>query len=357
MSTAENIRDVELFDGLSDEDVERIMDTVRPVSFAGGEVLCRRGEKGDRMFILIDGRVKVSIVESDGEERVLNYLGVGDHFGELSMLIGAPRSATITAAMDTTLLEIRREDFDALIGSVPGFAVNLSRSLGRWLRSEISGERRRTAPRAIAVIRVGERVGQAAIQTAEALGGVGVGVQFVSDRDESKTAEGERVRCVRFEAGDGVPAADLVRRSFAQAQPDERLLIDLPLESADPSVLMQCERVWWLADAADEKEASRAAERLIRREKKAGRSFANGLGRANGRIPAGGRETRTAAEARRLADRLGERRPRPDSPAGRQSAGQHRPRRSCLSCLGRRRRAGLGPHRRIASLSTSGHLL
>jgi CRP-like cAMP-binding protein len=87
--------------------------TVRHV--AAGAPILREAEPGDLFFALVRGEVKVFVDSPDGREVVLTHLQAGDFFGEMALLEGEPRSASVTALVETELLAIAREDFFGLL--------------------------------------------------------------------------------------------------------------------------------------------------------------------------------------------------------------------------------------------------
>jgi NTE family protein len=98
-------------------------------SFAAGDVICRVGEPGESLFVIVDGLA--SVVRPEGD--VVARLRRGDVIGEGALVTGEPRSATVVAAVPTAALELRREDFAALIGRQPGMLSNLNAILSRRL--------------------------------------------------------------------------------------------------------------------------------------------------------------------------------------------------------------------------------
>ena len=81
-----------------------------------------------------DGRVKVVLIGEDGREVILGVLGVGEYFGELSLIDDRPRSAHVIAMEDSNLLVLRREDFRKRVESSPSVAWSLLTELSRRLR-------------------------------------------------------------------------------------------------------------------------------------------------------------------------------------------------------------------------------
>src|SRR5262245_39542709 len=133
-SVPDHIRHSNLLGTLADEEVREILAVCRPLHVRRGEVVCRQGERGETMFLIVRGRVSIDVEYGPGSHQPINSLGPGDHFGEMSLLLDSPRSANVTTVMGTELLELTRPDFERTLATVPGFAVNLSRSLGGWLR-------------------------------------------------------------------------------------------------------------------------------------------------------------------------------------------------------------------------------
>lgn len=113
-------------------DIASIMvETERPA----GAYLTRQGQDGGLMFVIVDGSADV-VTGSDGSarERVIRRLGPGDPFGELSLIDGHARSASVRAATDVRLLEIAADDFYKLVGRSPKFVRNLLRALSLRVR-------------------------------------------------------------------------------------------------------------------------------------------------------------------------------------------------------------------------------
>src|SRR5690606_4769169 len=99
----------------------------RPTHYGPGEIICRRGEDDRRMFTVVRGRCRVTAPDGNGRERVLGYLGRGDHFGEMALLTEGTRTADVVAVLDTELLEFDQQSFEHLLYMVPRVAANLSR--------------------------------------------------------------------------------------------------------------------------------------------------------------------------------------------------------------------------------------
>jgi len=126
---------VPLLSGLAPAELARMAEVTRERSYPKGSVIVFEDDPGDSLFIVREGRVKVVLIGEDGREVILDLLGVGEHFGELSLIDGHPRSAHVIAMEDSRLIVLRREDFRRRVEASPtvGWAllVELSRRLRR----------------------------------------------------------------------------------------------------------------------------------------------------------------------------------------------------------------------------------
>ncbi len=112
---------------------ERALDSMREVAerqtYPANTVLCRQGEAGKSLFIIVDGRVVVSQRLEDGEERLLAVLGPAQSFGEMALIDNSPRMATCTTLEPTTVLEITETVFDRLVETNPVVAYTMMRRI------------------------------------------------------------------------------------------------------------------------------------------------------------------------------------------------------------------------------------
>jgi CRP-like cAMP-binding protein len=83
-----------------------------------GTVLCHENEKGDTLFVILQGEVEIR-KESDGESKVLGNLGIGELVGEISALLSMPRIATVVVSKPSIILEIKFDAFAKLLEEVP----------------------------------------------------------------------------------------------------------------------------------------------------------------------------------------------------------------------------------------------
>ncbi len=123
------------------------------VSLYGGEVLFRQGDQVDSVYVVVSGRLRVVTVDTDGGETLLAELGSGETVGEMAIITGEPRSATVYAIRDTQLARLSKASTERLLQHHPRsmLLVLTSRIVSR-LRKMSSGERRTVPIATIAVV-------------------------------------------------------------------------------------------------------------------------------------------------------------------------------------------------------------
>jgi CRP/FNR family cyclic AMP-dependent transcriptional regulator len=131
---AEGIGQVPLFSELSPEKKTALESSVRRRFFKRGEVVFHKGDPGGSLFIIAEGQVKIVLPSDSGEEALLSVLNEGDFFGELSLLDGQPRSATIVTTAPTETLVLHRDDFLNFLRTSPEVSVDMMRVPARRLR-------------------------------------------------------------------------------------------------------------------------------------------------------------------------------------------------------------------------------
>jgi small-conductance mechanosensitive channel/CRP-like cAMP-binding protein len=113
------ISNVDLFALLSDEARGRVADGARERRFAAGETIVREGDRGSSMFVVESGRLGVSVHGKVGQSQRLAVLEEGAAFGEISLLTGDPRTATVRALTEATLLEIDKSTLSPILRENP----------------------------------------------------------------------------------------------------------------------------------------------------------------------------------------------------------------------------------------------
>lgn len=123
-----HIRRVDFLDVLSDEAIRELAERTEIRLFTAGETVIIQGEEGDELFIVRSGEVAV-ILEKDGRETEVARLGPGKFFGEMSLMTGEKRSATVRALSESEMLIIGHEAFKSILLAHPRAAEHVSRSL------------------------------------------------------------------------------------------------------------------------------------------------------------------------------------------------------------------------------------
>ncbi len=111
----ESLSRVQLFAGLSPKALSRVASIATEHAYAEGTVLFRAGEVGDRLYVILKGRVRISREVPGMGEEALAIFGPGDAFGELSVVDAAPRSADARVHEDCTVMEIRNDALEHLL--------------------------------------------------------------------------------------------------------------------------------------------------------------------------------------------------------------------------------------------------
>ena len=130
MDKVEFLSKIPLFESCSEKSIRSIADQTRTRKFsAGDEIIAEGSQKTMGFYIVLDGEAKVT----RGEHHLGEY-GPGDYFGEIALLLDdSPRTATVTAVTDVTLLALARWDFKALVKTNPEIAVEVMGVLAQRL--------------------------------------------------------------------------------------------------------------------------------------------------------------------------------------------------------------------------------
>ena len=109
------LKQVSLFADLADEDIRELTAAVKRRSFRCGEVIFHRDDPGRVLYMIKDGKVKISLISPDGQEISLVVFGKGEYFGDLALLDGLPRSADAIALEKVECYTLQRSDFQKAI--------------------------------------------------------------------------------------------------------------------------------------------------------------------------------------------------------------------------------------------------
>jgi CRP-like cAMP-binding protein len=128
------LRQCPLFRDAEEDALADLQRRLRRRRFRRGEVIFHQGDAGDSLHVVTQGAVKIALPSSEGDEAIIATLRPGDFFGELSLLDGAPRSATAAALEPAETLSLPRADFLEVVGRDPRLRDALLRSLAVELR-------------------------------------------------------------------------------------------------------------------------------------------------------------------------------------------------------------------------------
>jgi len=151
------------------EDLMALAAAARRRQYRRDEVIFHREDPGDSLHIIESGRVEILLPSDGGEELILAILGPGDFFGDLSLLDGAPRSATAMAREPTTTVVVHREDFLGWLQSRPRAVATIFEALAQRLRAtnELLGD--------VAFLEAPRRLAKRLLEVASAAPGPGRG--------------------------------------------------------------------------------------------------------------------------------------------------------------------------------------
>lgn len=135
MPSSEFLQYVPIFSELSDETLEKIEKIGTRKTYKKNDVILLEDEVGSALFVIASGKVKVSRTSTDGREVILTILSDSNFFGEMAILDGQTRSATVTATEDSELFLIQRTEFLGLLREYPEISISLLQELTQRLRS------------------------------------------------------------------------------------------------------------------------------------------------------------------------------------------------------------------------------
>jgi CRP/FNR family transcriptional regulator, cyclic AMP receptor protein len=120
---------VPLFEGLSAKHLKKIAELGTVARFMEGATIVKQGVVGDSFYVVLQGQAKVSV-----NGRVINHVLPGDHFGEISLLDGQERTASVIAETEMLLLEITQKQFFTMLANDPEITIDLLEGVARAVR-------------------------------------------------------------------------------------------------------------------------------------------------------------------------------------------------------------------------------
>ncbi len=131
----EALRAIPLFSHVADGDLEQIASHLIERRYPRNTTIVEEGLPGDYMYIIREGRVKVTKLSEDGREKILAFFEPGQFVGEMALLERAPRSASVKTLTPVRVLALSRADFTGLIRKSPDLAISVIRELSGRLRA------------------------------------------------------------------------------------------------------------------------------------------------------------------------------------------------------------------------------
>lgn len=128
------LRNLPLFGELEDSDMQAIWGHVHTRTYKKGNIILFEEDPGDSLFIINEGKVKITRLSEEGKEVILSILGEGEFFGEMSLLDGEARSANVIALSDSEVFILKREDFLKILKKSPQIAITLLEELAGRIR-------------------------------------------------------------------------------------------------------------------------------------------------------------------------------------------------------------------------------
>lgn len=128
------LRRAPLFEALDDDSAAALQAGVTVVELSRAERLFEEGASGNQLYVILDGKIKLTRAAADGRENLLSVLGPSEMFGELSLFDPRPRTASATAVTDSRLAALAHDDLRSWLTGRPDVALHLLRALAQRLR-------------------------------------------------------------------------------------------------------------------------------------------------------------------------------------------------------------------------------
>jgi len=123
------LRRVELFSQMTDEELKALAERLRYAPFAKGNIISKQGSTAHWLYIIINGETEVYLETPGGGKRTIRTLGKGSFFGEMGMMTGAPRAASVVAKTDVECYRVDKEMFEEILRARPSIADEMSHIL------------------------------------------------------------------------------------------------------------------------------------------------------------------------------------------------------------------------------------
>jgi len=133
------LKEVPIFKMLGKESIDFIVERLKFKTYDDKEYICRSGDPGDTMYIIISGSVNICIHGAEGkDEQVVANLGPGDYFGEMALLTGETRSASVLTTESSEMFLLYQNDFDVILERFPSISLSMGKIVSKRLRETLS---------------------------------------------------------------------------------------------------------------------------------------------------------------------------------------------------------------------------
>jgi len=132
---AKQLENIEFFQGMTMPELTELAGMMKIVKVKKNSIIINQGDLSRSLFVIIQGRLKVSATDKEGNQTIFTFMNDGDFFGELSLLDEAPRSATVSSVEDCTVLNLDHVMFKNFMDSHPAACWPLFKSLTSRIRS------------------------------------------------------------------------------------------------------------------------------------------------------------------------------------------------------------------------------
>jgi CRP/FNR family transcriptional regulator, cyclic AMP receptor protein len=211
------LRRAPLFEALDEQETKALQAGVTDVELARGDRLFDEGDDGDRLYVVLEGKIKLTRTSADGRENLISLIGPGEMFGELSLFDPRPRTMGASAVTDVRLAALGHDDLRTWLTAHPDVAMHLLAALARRLR------RTNDVMSDLVFTDVPGRVAKALLDLAARFGTQqGDGLQVNHDLTQEELAQ--LVGASRETVNKAL--ADFVARGWIQLHPKSVLVID-----------------------------------------------------------------------------------------------------------------------------------
>ena len=134
MELVQMVSDIPLFKGLPKEQLDEVVNSMADQTFDRGQTVLSEGEAAEGFFVLVQGKVKIFKLSTEGKEQILHFVGPGESFGEVPMFAGGRFPANAETIEKSRIFFFPRAAFLDLIGTDPTLAMNMLAELSKRLR-------------------------------------------------------------------------------------------------------------------------------------------------------------------------------------------------------------------------------